>query len=275
MRAALALPLLLAATPAAAQDTAPPAAVTVTGSVAVVSDYRFRGVSQSDGDAALQGGATVTHRSGGYAGVWGSNLAGWGTFGGANLELDLIAGYKLPVRGGALDIGLTWYLYPGGADKTDVAEPYAKLSGTIGPATLLAGVAYAPPQQALGRWYAGGADAATGVYTDPGDTKDNLYLWSDAAVAVPRTPLTAKLHLGHSNGNAGLGPNGTSVAPTGDYWDWLVGADAVLGPVTLGVAWIDTDIPEREAARLRPNFATVDGRSISGSKVVFSASASF
>jgi uncharacterized protein (TIGR02001 family) len=266
---------LLGATPALAQQTEPPKPVTITGSVAIVTDYRFRGVSQSDGDAALQGGATATHRGGGYVGVWGSNLAGWGTFGGANLELDLIGGYKLPLAGGALDVGITWYLYPGGAARTDFAEPYAKLSGTIGPAGLLAGIAYAPPQRALGRWYASGAEAATGIYTDPGDKKDNLYLWGDAAIGIPRTPVTVKAHVGHSNGNAGLGPNGTSIAPTGDYSDWLLGADLVLGPVTLGAAYVDTDIAERDAARLRPNFATSQGRSISGARLVVSAAASF
>ncbi len=43
-------------------------------------------------------------------------------------------------------------MYQGGADKTDFAEPYAKLTGMAGPATLIAGVAYAPKQQAIGKW---------------------------------------------------------------------------------------------------------------------------
>jgi len=99
----------LAATVAHAQETAPPQAITVSGNAALVSDYRFRGVSQSNGGAAVQGGIIVSHESGAYAGFWSSNLAGWSTFGGPNLELDLVAGYKLPVAGGAaLDVGLTW-----------------------------------------------------------------------------------------------------------------------------------------------------------------------
>ena len=66
-------------------------------------------------------------------------VACWGTFGGANMELDLIGGYKAKLGNGAtLDTGLTWYMYPGGANKTDFAEPYAKLTGTAGPATLTA-----------------------------------------------------------------------------------------------------------------------------------------
>jgi uncharacterized protein (TIGR02001 family) len=266
-------------TPAFAQDTDPPKPVTVTGSVALVSDYRYRGVSQSDEEAAVQGGITISHKSGVYAGAWASNLAGWGTFGGANLELDLFGGVKLPVGGGGtLDVGLTWYMYPGGASKTDFAEPYAKLSGTAGPVSLTAGVAYAPAQQALGNWYSTGAAAAAGTYTDPGDKEDNLYLWGDAAFGLPGTGATAKAHLGWSDGNPGLGPNGTSIAPTGQYWDWLIGVDyAVRGtPLTLGVAYVDTDIGRARSAYLLPNFAsTKDGSPIAGAQVVFSVSAAF
>lgn len=163
----------LAALPAAAQETDPPKAVTVTGSVGLVSDYRFRGVSQSDEQLAVQGGVTVARGSGVYIGAWGSNLAGWGAFGGANMELDLIAGFKLPVGGGALDVGATWYMYPGGFDDTDFIEPYVKLSGALGSASLLAGVAYAPEQEVLGEWCLNGASAAVGVYDRPGDTSDN------------------------------------------------------------------------------------------------------
>jgi uncharacterized protein (TIGR02001 family) len=270
---------LCVAVPASAQDTDPPKPVTVTGSVAGVSDYRFRGVSQTDEEIAIQGGVTVSHESGFYVGAWGSNLAGWGTFGGSNTELDLIGGFKLPVgEGGTLDVGLTWYMYPGGASKTDFAEPYVKLSGTAGPVSLTAGVAYAPPQEALGRWYFTGADAVAGVYNDPGDKEDNFYIWGDAATAIPDTGLTVKGHIGYSDGNRGLGPNGTSVAPTGKYWDWLVGADyAVKGtPLVLGVAYVDTDISRSESAYLLPNFSsTKDGGEIAGATVVFSISAAF
>jgi uncharacterized protein (TIGR02001 family) len=269
----------MTALPAVAQETAPPKPVTVTGSVAIVSDYRFRGVSQSDRQLAVQGGFTIAHESGLYIGTWGSNLAGWGTFGGANMELDLIAGYKLPVGGGTLDVGATWYMYPGGFDNTDFIEPYAKLSGTVGPASLTAGVAYAPKQEALGAWYANGAAAAAGVYTKPGDKNDNLYVWGDVSSAVPNTGLTVKAHLGYSKGNDGLGPFATSVAPTGEYADWLIGADyAIAGtPLTLGVAYTDTDISKRESAYLQPSFSKgQDGTgTIAGATVVASLTAAF
>ncbi len=274
------LSLAVAAPALAQEDTAPPKAVTVSGSVGLTSDYRFRGVSQSDEQLAVQGGATISHESGVYAGFWGSNLAGWGTFGGANMELDLIAGFKVPVGGGGtLDVGATWYMYPGGFNNTDFIEPYAKLSGTVGPLGLTAGVAYAPKQEALGAWYANGAAAAAGVYTDPGDKNDNLYLWGDASAAIPDTGLTVKAHVGYSNGNKGLGPFATSVAPTGEYVDWLAGVDYTIKgtPLTVGVAYVDTNITRSESAYLQPSFSKgQDGTgSIADATVLVTLTAAF
>jgi uncharacterized protein (TIGR02001 family) len=251
-----------------AQDAEPSGPVTVSGSVALVSDYRFRGVSQTDEEMAVQGGFTVGHESGLYVGTWASNLSGWGTFGGSNMELDIYGGYAMPLGAATLDVGVTWYMYPGGADDTDFAEPYVKLSSTLGPVEGLVGVAYAPKQQALGNYSA--------TPTSNGQKEDNLYLWTDLSSGIPNTPLTVKGHLGYSNGNPGLGPNGTSVAPTGEYFDWMLGADFAAGPLTLGVAYVDTDISRSESAYLLPNFSnTEDGSSIASSQVVFSVSAGF
>ncbi len=261
-----------AAAPVLAADEPAPA-FKVSGSVALVSDYRFRGISQSNNGLAVQGGLTLNHESGLYGGFWASNLAGWGTFGGPNLELDLFAGYKLPVGAGALDVGGTFYQYPGGAALTSFFEPYAKLTGTAGPVGLTAGVAYAWSQSALGNWSNNPGSRA-------GDKGDNFYAWGDGAVGVTGTPVTLKAHIGYSKGNPGLGPNGTSVAPTGSYWDWLIGADFVAGPVTLGVAYVDTDISTSsiEYLRLQPNFSKFQipgGDPISNARVVFSISAAF
>lgn len=259
---------------AMAQDVPKP--IEITGSAAVASDYRFRGVSQTDKGVAVQAGITARHESGVYAGLWASNLAGWGTFGGSNTELDLVGGYSMAVGAATIDVGLTWYMYPGGANLTDFAEPYLKVSGSYGPASLLAGIAYAPKQRALGAWYNTSQDYLAGVPNNPGAKDDNLYLWLDGSVAWPRTPVTLKAHIGRSEGNPGLGFNGTSVAPTGRYWDWSLGADLAVGPLTLGVAWVDTDIGTRESAYLRDTFAsTKDGSTIAGSTVVVSLTGTF
>lgn len=259
------------ATPAFAQEEAEKD-FTVSGSVGLVSDYRFRGVSQSDKEMAIQGGVTVTHKSGFYVGTWASNLAGWGTFGGSNMELDVFGGYAFPISDSAkLDVGLTWYMYPGGADTTDFVEPYVKLSAGNGPLTGLVGVAYAPKQQALGNF--------SNTPFSAGQSEDNLYLWGDVAYAIPGTPLKLKGHVGYSDGNPGLGPNGTSLAPTGKYVDWLIGAEGTIGPVTLGVSYVDTDISDAESAYIsgvNGGFqSTKNGSSIAGSAVVFSATAAF
>ncbi len=258
--------------PAMAQDTAPPEPITISGSATVASDYRFRGVSQSDKNVAVQGGITIAHDSGLYIGTWGSNLAGWGTFGGANLELDLIAGYKKTFDTATVDAGVTWYTYPGGADETDVVEFYGKLSGTAGPATLTAGVFYAPKQTSLSRAFA----SATPLVAGSGKRDDNFYLSGDAAAGVPNTPVTLKAHIGYSDGNPGLGPNGTSLAPTGKYWDWSLGADFTYKNLTLGVAYVDTDISNSEAAYLTPNFSkTTNGSPIAASTGLVSLTAAF
>lgn len=272
---------LLSSAPAFAQEE-PASPVTVSGSVGLVSDYRFRGVSQSDKAMAVQGGITATHESGAYVGTWASNLAGWGTFGGAGIELDLFAGYAIPLNETTtLDVGLTWYMYPSGADETDFAEPYVKLSSQLGPVKGLVGVAYAPKQQALGKWYNDAFSYAGGTPDNPGKKNDNLYIWTDVSGAIPNTPVSLKAHLGYSKGNSGLGPNGTSVAPTGKYMDWLVGADVAIPgtPLTLGVAYVDTDIARVEENYLRPNLSVADsdnaGKSIVRSQVVFSLTAAF
>lgn len=254
--------------PALAQDEEAASPVTVTGSAAIVSDYRFRGISQTDKQMAVQAGVTVSHESGLYVGTWASNLAGWGTFGGANMELDIYGGYAAKLGGVTVDVGLTWYMYPGGFDNTDFAEPYVKVSGAAGPVSLLAGVAYAPKQEALGNF--------SNTPQSRGQKQDNLYIWGDANIGIPDTPLKLKGHIGYSDGNPGLGPNGTSLAPTGKYLDWMLGAEAAWGPLTLGVSYIDTDISRAESAYLQPNLSsTKNGSSIVGSTVVFSLTAAF
>ncbi|PZR83744.1 MAG: hypothetical protein DI537_34375 [Stutzerimonas stutzeri] len=266
--------LLASAKPTLAQDAsveeAPKPSITVSGSATLASDYRFRGVSQTDKEMAIQGGITAAHDSGFYVGAWGSNLSGWGTFGGANMELDLIGGFKTGIgKTATLDTGLIWYMYPGGADDTDFAEFYAKISGTTGPLTLTGGLAYAPKQYALAN--------ISNAPNSRGQKDDNLYLFADGAAALANTPFTLKAHIGYSDGNPGLGPNGTSVSPTGAYWDWLLGVDAAWRNLTLGVAYVDTDIGDAAAARLQPNFSKgQDGTgSIADGAVLLTLTAAF
>ncbi|MDE2596482.1 MAG: TorF family putative porin [Sphingomonadales bacterium] len=190
----LAAMLGITAPPALADETDPPPALAITGSAAVVSDYRFRGLSQSSGDPAVQGGVTVTHASGFYAGVWASSTkfdvlgaAPKDTYGHA--EVDLIAGWSGPVSSlVTADVGLTYYAYPDGhAGKANFAEPYASLSATLGPVQGKLGAAYAWKQASLD----GNAD---------GKRDDSLYLYGELSGGVPNTPVSLAAHLGWTKG---------------------------------------------------------------------------
>ena len=92
----LVVPMALAATfvsgLAAAQTPAAPAPV--TGNITLASEYRFRGIDQTNGKPALQGGFDYSHASGVYLGNWNSNVSEGAGFPGASLEMDFYGGYK-------------------------------------------------------------------------------------------------------------------------------------------------------------------------------------
>ncbi len=110
-----------------AEDTSP-LGLTLSGNAALTSDYRYRGISQTFNDPALQGGFLLTHESGVYAGVWGSNVDFGGT---AHLELDPYMGFATTLDSFAskplLDVGLWYYAYPSESD-LNWLEAYAKLT---------------------------------------------------------------------------------------------------------------------------------------------------
>jgi uncharacterized protein (TIGR02001 family) len=93
----------------------------ISGNVALVSDYRFRGISQTNRDPALQGGFDLAHKSGLYAGTWASNVSQWANPGGS-MEIDFYVGFgtELPM-GVGVDVGHTWYEYPGNEAGNDPA----------------------------------------------------------------------------------------------------------------------------------------------------------
>ncbi len=65
----------------------------ITGNASVVSDYNWRGITQTAGDPAIQGGIDYAHESGFYAGAWGSNVD-FGDCCDENLETDLYFGWS-------------------------------------------------------------------------------------------------------------------------------------------------------------------------------------
>jgi uncharacterized protein (TIGR02001 family) len=216
--------------PAFAQDEeeAAEGPISVSGGVAVLSDYRFRGVTLSDGDFAVQPTITISHESGFYVGAWGSNVA---ENSGDDIEVDLYAGFS---GGDAItyDIGATYYVYPG-VSSLNYVEFTGKLGTTVGPATVGAQLSYVPSQDNTGN-------------------TDNIYVATNAAFAIPDSPITLTGSIGFEDGAFG-----------DDKVDWSLGATAAVSVFTLGVAYVDTN--------RRSTFAFDD----SDAGVVFSIAYSF
>lgn len=84
----------------------------VTGNVSVTSDYRFRGISQTQKASALQGGLDYSHKSGAYVGNWNSNVSSASYTDSAGLEHDLYGGFKKEIaKGLVLDVGTYNYIF--------------------------------------------------------------------------------------------------------------------------------------------------------------------
>ncbi|MFA6123824.1 MAG: TorF family putative porin [Sphingomonas sp.] len=230
-----ALLIAASATPAFAQETAPPPPITVNATAAVVTDYRFRGISQTDNNAAIQGSITLTHKSGFYVSVWGSSVDDYVTVAGTgHQEIDIIGGYSHTFGGIKLDGGVLYYFYPktklaGDRSSSDFFEPYVDVSTTLGPVTAKATVNYAPTQKALAL-----DQGASGTLKK----RDNVYTAGDFTVAIPKTPFGLTAHVAHS-----FGPSWLATDSTGKkgYTDWALGATATYKVLTLGVSYVDTD----------------------------------
>ena len=248
--AAVADPAPAPAAPPPAEDdkTAPPPPVTFSGSATLVSDYRFRGISQTNKHFAVQGGLTATTSVGFYASVWGSSIDDY-IAATSDQEIDLILGYKHTFKSGVtIDGGVLYYYYPGHIKgfNTDFVEPYLSVADTLGPATLKVTANYAPKQKAI--W--------SGL---PGrDKDDNLYLAGDLSIAVPKTPFSLTGHLGHT-----FGPSYLSIGK--EYTDWALGATATYKQFTAGVSYVDTS----------KDLFSPSGKNISQGGVVFSIGVSF
>lgn len=99
-----------------AQTKAPEPDYTLAYNVGAVSDYRFRGISQTNFTPALQLGVDFAHKSGVYLGAFGSNVSWVKDFNGANkgsYEVDLYGGFKGSItKDIGFDVGLIAYVYP-------------------------------------------------------------------------------------------------------------------------------------------------------------------
>jgi uncharacterized protein (TIGR02001 family) len=199
----------------------------LSANVSMTSNYVFRGISQTGGDPALQGGLDYSHSSGFYLGTWGSNV-GWiedyQGYTSGNVELDVYGGYRgdIAQTGLSYDLGAIQYVYPGKqgtAVDADTTEVYASL----GWKWFTAKYSYYLSNEVFGFANADGSD----------------YFDISASVPLGETGLTAGAHWGTFK----FENNGAQ-----DYEDWKVSLAYDMGKlgglgdgVTLGVAYTDTN----------------------------------
>ena len=194
--------------------------VTATTNVNLVSDYRFRGIDQTWGKPAVQGGADLAFASGPYAGVWASNVSG-NSYPGGSLELDLYAGYNGKFgEDVGYTLGVYGYVYPGANfDKSACGSaaypaPCALPSERLNTFELNAGVSWKWISYKLsvstGDYF--GANASTGY---SGHTSATLYHDLSATWAIA-DDISLVGHVGHTDVKATY----SGVNP--DYTDYRV-----------------------------------------------------
>ena len=208
--------------------TAPPGDWTVTGSAAVASQYRFRGIALSDNHPVAQGAVTVAHASGFYASAWGSSALAKDspvTVGGS--EIDISGGYThvIGTSGISYDAGLSGYVYPGASNR-NFFEIHGSLSETLGSITAKVGTAVAPAQKEFSY-----------DWTSPSRT--NVYVYGDLSGAIPQTPISLHSHIAHSGG-------GFDYARA--YVEYSVGATVKWKSLALDASLVGTTISHADFA---------------------------
>ncbi|CAN5241511.1 TorF family putative porin [soil metagenome] len=223
LAAAAAFAVIATAGAASAQDA------TISYNIGVTSDYVFRGISQTNEDPAIQGGADVTLGKF-YAGVWASHV----DFGDStSAEIDYYGGYRTEIAGFGVDVGIIDYAY---TDKPKYSgynyiEYKAAVSRAVGPVTVGAAVYYSPN-------FFGTAD------------DDATYVEANASYS-PITNLTISGAVGEQY-----------LDVSDDYATWNLGATyAIAGtPLAIDVRYTDTDLD---------NLGIADGRGIATLKATF------
>ncbi|MCB1901101.1 TorF family putative porin [Cognatazoarcus halotolerans] len=198
-----ALPFVGAA-PAMAEDSPH----SVSANVGFVSDYVYRGYSQTNENMAVQGGFDYSHASGLYAGVWGSSID-WLDKGGT--EVDVYGGYKAAMGDFGYDVGVLQYVYPGGkiGGKTpDTTELY------LGASWKFLSFKF--------------SHAFTDLFGIPDSDGSQYY---DLSASYPVGAFTLGAHVGRQKVE-----NGTS------YNDWKLGVSTEYAGFGFGLAYIDTDL---------------------------------
>ncbi|HEX4844206.1 MAG TPA: TorF family putative porin [Limnobacter sp.] len=230
----LVLATAIAATTFGAASTAF-AETTVSANANLTTDYKFRGISQTNAGPAFQGGFDVAFGNGFYLGNWNSNVNFAGVGSGlssssAGLEMDFYGGYAGEFKGIGYDVGALYYFYEGvpianGSPELNTLEVYGKLS--------YAG-AYAKLSYAVSEDYFGQTTAAP---VTSNDLSGSTYL--DLGYALPLTDkLSLTLHYGLTNFDKDV----TLGSTIDSYQDYSIGATyAFTSNYSVTAAYIDTE----------------------------------
>ena len=183
--------------------TAAHAQVTVNAGLA--SDYRFRGISQTQNGPAVQGGIDYTHSSGLYIGNWNSSVSSQLYTNGSGLESDLYAGYKKDIyKGVTIDVGSYNYFLP---NATNGKNP------NFNTQELFAGVGYGPVavkySQAISNYF--GINNSSGTQYYQADVNQSL-----APLSATLKNLSVVAHYGRTNvaNNSSLNYNDINIGAT-------------------------------------------------------------
>ncbi len=182
----------------------------LSGTVGMVSDYRFRGYSLSDRNFAVQGSFDIAHDSGFYAGIWGSNLDSDMGIGGS--ELDLYAGYGFSAGGLNFDAGAIHYFFPDNSSDVNYTEILGSISTALGAGEVGVSGGYVFEQDNTGN-------------------ADNTYI-----------ELNGSMPLGDSGISLGGAIGLEDGAFANDRMNWNLGLFGTFGGVDVGVSYMDTNL---------------------------------
>lgn len=208
--------LLTISAPAFAQEDGP---ISFSGTVTLTTDYVFRGISQTQGDAAIQGDVTINHTSGLFGTIWASNVDFDDGAEDTNLEVDFTIGYNHEVNDRfSFGVGGIYYAYPDADDDYNYFEAYFAPS-------------YALPMGDGDRTLT----ISGGLYYSPeffGDTGNAWYITGGLALNVTEA-ITVDANIGNQ-----------SIDDGDDYTDWNIGVNFAHEPwgLSFDLRYTDTDI---------------------------------
>ena len=224
--------------------TATAAQAQITGNLGLTSDYRFRGVSQTQNAPAVQGGIDYNHVSGLYIGNWNSSVSSQMYTNGAGVESDVFAGFRKQVFGNfVVDVGSYNYFYP-----------RAGTNGSFDTNEIFAGIGY---KELITVKYS----HALSDYFGTANSKNSFYVQADAAIPLARN-LQLVAHIGHTNV-----ANSSSL----DYTDYNVGLGYDLKGWNLAAKYYIND--NKTSTFMTAN--TVGGQKLYKDALVFSVAKSF